>query len=45
MADAPVLVLEYNGTTGEADAGYSSEVADLNLFYQVCQYCIASLEQ
>jgi len=34
MSDAPVLVLEYNGTTGEADAGYSSEVADLNLFYQ-----------
>ncbi|KAI1368150.1 ammonium transporter [Xylaria arbuscula] len=29
-----VPVLEYNGTTGVADAGYSTEVTNLNLFYE-----------
>lgn len=28
--------VEYNGTTGTADAGYSSHVDDLNIFYDVC---------
>ncbi|KAM3522064.1 hypothetical protein NHJ13051_005879 [Beauveria bassiana] len=27
--------VEYNGTTGTADAGYSSDVDDLNIFYDV----------
>lgn len=27
--------VEYNGTTGTADAGYSSHVQDLNIFYDV----------
>ncbi|KAJ1328885.1 Ammonium transporter [Microdochium nivale] len=30
----PYLVAEYNGTTGEADAGYSSESASFDVFYQ-----------
>lgn len=29
------MVAEYNGTTGTADAGYSTEVQDLNIFYDV----------
>lgn len=29
------MVVEYNGTTGAADAGYSSRVSDLNIFYDV----------
>lgn len=27
--------IEYNGTTGAADAGYSSHVDNLNVFYDV----------
>lgn len=27
--------VEYNGTTGTADAGYSSDIDDLNIFYDV----------
>ena len=30
-----VSVLEYNGTLGVADPGYSTEVLNLNLFYEV----------
>lgn len=30
-----VPVLAYNGTTDEADPGYSTNVANLNLFYEV----------
>lgn len=30
------MAITYNGTTGTADAGYSSDVADLNIFYDVC---------
>lgn len=26
----------YNGTTGKADSGYSSDVKDLNIFFDVC---------
>lgn len=28
---------EYNGTTGKADAGYSTGVEDFNIFYDVSQ--------
>lgn len=28
---------EYNGTTDKADAGYSTGVEDLNIFYEVSQ--------
>lgn len=36
------MVAEYNGTTGTADAGYSTNVNDLNIFYDVGfeQHCI-----
>lgn len=30
-----LYVTPYNGTTGEADAGYSTDVTDLNQFYEV----------
>lgn len=30
-----LYALTYNGTEGEADAGYSSGVVDLNVFYEV----------
>lgn len=30
-----LYALTYNGTEGEADAGYSSGVEDLNVFYEV----------
>jgi hypothetical protein len=34
---AGLYTFEYNGTTGEADDGYSAGVTDLNIFYEVCQ--------
>lgn len=30
-----LYALTYNGTTGEADPGYSAGVEDLNVFYEV----------
>lgn len=32
---AGLYAIPYNGTEGEADAGYSAGVADLNVFYEV----------
>lgn len=32
---ASLYVTPYNGTTGDADAGYSTGVTDLNQFYEV----------
>lgn len=29
------MAVEYNGTTGTADAVYSSRVSNLNIFYEV----------
>lgn len=30
-----LYALPYNGTEGEADAGYSTNVTDFNVFYEV----------
>jgi len=37
---AGLYALEYNGTAGVADAGYSSNVTNLNSFYEVSYHRI-----
>lgn len=33
-----MATVAYNGTTGVADSGYSADVPDLNIFYDVRLY-------